>query len=73
MIEAVVHKEARGVAPWSGEHELKGFQEFCKGAFAAFRNPLSHHELPLDSTDTFSCIAVAHLILQFLEAPADES
>lgn len=59
-----------GLAPWGDADHLKSFRTFCIGAFGACRNPLAHNQLPMDASQAFSWLGVAHLMLTLMDAPS---
>jgi hypothetical protein len=69
MVERWFTEGMRGLAPWIDEKELKGFGNLWKGAFAARRNPQAHRSLPMTSTEAFTWLTLAHLMLSLLDQP----
>lgn len=59
-----------GIAPWSDEKQLNSFRKLCIAAFECCRNPLAHKEgLPMDASQAFAWLGVAHLMLTLMDAP----
>jgi tetratricopeptide (TPR) repeat protein len=58
-----------GFEPWNNEKQLKAFRNLCLGTFEACRNPLAHNQLPMDASQAFSWLGVAHLMMTLMDAP----
>lgn len=59
-----------GTAPWSEKAQLDAFRNLCIAAFECCRNPLAHKEgLPMDASQAFAWLGVAHLMLTLMNAP----
>jgi tetratricopeptide (TPR) repeat protein len=61
-----------GLAPWTEEKQLKAFRDLCVAAFQCCRNPLAHKSgLPMDASQAFAWLGVAHLMLTLMDAPEE--
>lgn len=59
-----------GLAPWTDKRQLDAFRNLCAAAFQCCRNPLAHKEgLPMDASQAFAWLGVAHLMLTLMDAP----
>lgn len=58
-----------GLAPWTEKQQLDAFRNLCVAAFQCCRNPLAHKELPMDASQAFAWLGVAHLMLTLMDAP----
>lgn len=58
-----------GIAPWTDERQLEAFRKLCVAAFQCCRNPLAHKGLPMDASQAFAWLGVAHLMLTLMDAP----
>jgi hypothetical protein len=58
-----------GLAPWTEREQLDAFRNLCVAAFQCCRNPLAHKELPMDASQAFAWLGVAHLMLTLMDAP----
>ena len=58
-----------GLAPWTEKQQLDAFRNLCIAAFECCRNPLAHKELPMDASQAFAWLGVAHLMLTLMDAP----
>lgn len=58
-----------GIAPWTEKQHLDAFRNLCVAAFQSCRNPLAHKGLPMDASQAFAWLGVAHLMLTLMDAP----
>jgi tetratricopeptide (TPR) repeat protein len=58
-----------GLAPWGDKRQLDAFRNLCVAAFQCCRNPLAHGQLPMDASQAFAWLGVAHLMLTLMDAP----
>ncbi len=59
-----------GLAPWTEKRQLDAFRNLCVAAFQCCRNPLAHKGgLPMDASQAFAWLGVAHLMLTLMDAP----
>lgn len=74
-VTKVALKEERrgGVAPWPHESHLQSFATMCGSAFGACRNPLAHDQMPMDASQAFAWLGVAHLMLTLMDVPESAS
>jgi tetratricopeptide (TPR) repeat protein len=62
-----------GLAPWTDKNQLDAFRKLCVAAFQCCRNPLAHKSgLPMDASQAFAWLGVAHLMLTLMDAPGAE-
>jgi tetratricopeptide (TPR) repeat protein len=66
-----VRADARGVAPFRDVRQLENYRDFSVAAFDLFRNRAMHGETPPDAIEAFAGLAVAHVVLAYLDAPTD--
>jgi tetratricopeptide (TPR) repeat protein len=59
-----------GIAPWTESEHLTAFRTMCISAFGACRNPLAHNQLPMNASQAFAWLGVAHLMMTLVDAPA---
>ena len=58
-----------GIAPWTEVEHLNAFRTMCICAFGACRNPLAHNQLPMNASQAFAWLGVAHLMMTLMDAP----
>lgn len=62
-----------GTAPWTETEHLTAFRTMCISAFGACRNPLAHNQLPMNASQAFAWLGVAHLMMTLMDAPVTSS
>lgn len=74
VIQCLEPARRGGLAPWSEESQLVSFRNLCIAAFECCRNPLAHKSgLPMDASQAFAWLGVAHLMLTLMDAPEGAS
>jgi hypothetical protein len=61
-----------GIAPWTEVEHLNAFRTMCISTFGACRNPLAHNQLPMNASQAFAWLGMAHLMLTLVDAPTIE-
>jgi len=70
VIQCLEPDRRGGLAPWSERAQLEAFRNLCIAAFECCRNPLAHKSgLPMDASQAFAWLGVAHLMLTLMDAP----
>ncbi|HEX4837464.1 MAG TPA: tetratricopeptide repeat protein [Solirubrobacteraceae bacterium] len=70
IVTKCLDEERRGgLEPWNDSEHLRSFRMLCIGVFGACRNPLAHNQLPMDASQAFSWLGIAHLMMTLMDAP----
>jgi len=70
VIQCLDPERRGGLAPWTQRSQLESFRTLCIAAFECCRNPLAHKSgLPMDASQAFAWLGVAHLMLTLMDAP----
>jgi tetratricopeptide (TPR) repeat protein len=64
--------ERRGLEPFDDPSELTHLADFARGAINIGRNRMAHSAIDVEPEEAFAWIGVAHLLLSYLEEPAED-
>jgi tetratricopeptide (TPR) repeat protein len=69
IAKALSEERRGGIAPWPQNSHLSAFKDLCINAFLSCRNPLAHNQLPMNASQAFSWLGIAHLMMTLMDAP----